>query len=143
MNGREITKIARDAKLYATRTQKPVLPFLQMQALRHIIKHPGCHLCELQEKLGSDKAAISRMVKALEKKGYIEKLHQGRCIALYAQAEAHQLPWEIKDEESQYYDWLLAQITQREREQFLMILEQLYQCSRKERKVNYIHIGKE
>lgn len=143
MNGREITKIARNAKLYAVRSCENELPFLQMQAFRHILKHPGCHLCDVATALGSDKAAISRMLTSLEKKGYIRKEKCGRWITLYAIKTISNLDMETKDREQQFYEWLFAQLPQKDRIVFCAILDQVYQYAKAERKSNFQHVNQE
>lgn len=143
MRGRELSKIARAAKLYAVRNREDELPFLQLQVFRHILKHPGCHLCDVADAIGSDKAAISRMLTSLERKGYIRKEKCGRWLALYATKTISNLDMECKDREQQFYEWLFAQLPKAEKTHFLKLLDQLYQYAKAERKSNYQHVNKE
>lgn len=134
--GREITKIAREANRLVLQVMKENDIGTGEMDLIHLVRHhPGISQKEAAEELNADKAAITRRVLSLEKKGYlIRKTDETdrRKHLLYATGQAEQLRNSKSEIESVFYSWLLQDLDEEERTQFLNTLDRIYLRSKKE-----------
>ena len=130
MTRRKITKIAREVGRFTVRTMREegvgTAEFDFIHLVRH---HPGITQAEVRESLSIDKGAASRRAASLEAKGYLVRKDDptdGRSKLLYATDKAVELKNSKAAIESKFYEWLLAELTDEERDIFCRILDTLY-----------------
>jgi len=93
--------------------------------------------------LAIDKAAVTRLVSNLEKKGYVVRYkdEKDRRINRLFPTEKTK---EVKDiataTETHFYQWLMEDIDNEEKEIFLKVLKKLYVKSKMERRANFKNI---
>ena len=98
---------------------------------------------ELQLKI--DKGAAARRAASLEAKGYLVRKPNpadGRSQLLYATEKAESLKNSKAHIEAVFYEWLLAELSEKEKETFGQILDKLYLRSKKERRAGFVNIVK-
>ena len=143
---RKITKIAREAEKLVLRTMRETGVGTAEIDLIHALRHnPGCTQAALAELLHADKAAIARRTKNLEAKGYLcRKPHptDGRSQLLFATEKAESLKNSKAHIESIFYDWLLAELPEAERDAFCQTLDTLYWRSKKQRQAGFPDVMK-
>jgi len=138
---RKISKIARSAQKYVNGSlAKLGVGSTEYECLLLIRKNEGTTQSFLQEQLHIDKAAITRMITNLEKKGLVirkrdEKDHRANNI--YSTEKALEVRADKLGAESMFYEWLLEGFSDDELEPFLKVLDQLYEKSREERRADY------
>ncbi|MGN0313685.1 MAG: MarR family winged helix-turn-helix transcriptional regulator [Fusicatenibacter sp.] len=138
---REITKIAREVSKFTVQTMKEegigTAEFDFIHLIRH---HPGITQAEVREQLKIDKGAAARRTASLEVKGYLIRKPNpadGRSQLLYATEKAEQLKNSKALIESVFYEWLLSELSDKERQEFCRILDQLYLRSKKESRAGF------
>ena len=143
---RKITKIAREAEhivLLAMRQDEIGTAEIDcIHALRH---HPGITQTELAGMLHADKPAIARRTASLERKGYLRREpnpEDGRSQLLFATENAESLKNSKAHIESIFYDWLLAELPEAERDAFCQTLDTLYWRSKKQRQAGFPDVTK-
>ena len=141
---RKITKIAREAEhlvLLAMRGNDVGTAEIDcIHAVRH---HPGITQTELAAMLNSDKPAIARRTASLERKGYLRRMpnpEDGRSQLLYPTEQAEGLRNAKAEAESAFYDYLLAELDEKTRADFLSALDVLYRRSKEESRAGFPHL---
>lgn len=143
---RYITKISREAHRYAgLRLRGTNIGTSEYECLHYIRKNNGMSQEKLRSFLNIDKSAVARMVANLEEKGYIYRLqdeNDKRAKKLFVTDKAVDIKNISSSMESFFYEWLLEDINQDEKNIFLKVLSDLYIKSKKERVVGFINIKK-
>lgn len=142
--GRKITKIAREVSKFTVQTMKEdgigTAEFDFIHLVRH---HPGITQTEVRENLKIDKGAAARRAASLEAKGYLVRKpnpKDGRSQLLYATEKAEQLRNSKEKIEAVFYEWLLAELSEEEKETFCRTLELLYQRSKKQSRAGFLDV---
>lgn len=143
---RQMTKIAREVNKLTVRTMKAEGIGSGEFDLIHIVRHnPGIFQKDICNMLNSDKGAIARRVARLEEKGYLLRKanpKDGRSQLLYATEKAEALKTSKTSVETVFYDWLLEELTDREKEEFSRVLEKLYLRSKTESRAGFPNVTK-
>lgn len=143
---RKMTKIAREVSKFTVQTMKEegigTAEFDFIHLIRH---HPGLTQAEVREQLKIDKGAAARRAASLEAKGYLVRKPNpadGRSQLLYATEKAENLKNSKAHIEAVFYEWLLAELPEEEKETFCQILDKLYLRSKNERRAGFVNIAK-
>lgn len=143
---RYITKISRVAHRYSgLRLQGTNIGTSEYECLHYISKNNGMNQEKLRSFLNIDKSAVARMVANLEEKGYVYRLQDEddkRAKKLFITDKAVDIKNISSSVESFFYEWLLEDIDQGEKNIFLKVLNDLYIKSKKERVEGFINIKK-
>ena len=136
---KNIRRISRASNLFAERTLSDhELTPTELSAIRAVVFHKGLTQIELAEHLGGiDKAAVARIVKSLETKGYISRIPDEtdkRAKLVYPLEKAYQLRLGVIGAENRFYRWLFSSVSQEELEQFSEFLSQIGTKALKEAK---------
>ena len=138
---RKITKIAREVGKFTVRMMKEegigTAEFDFIHLVRH---HPGITQAAVREALSIDKGAASRRAASLEAKGYLIRKDDpadGRSKLLYATEKAEALKNSKAGIESTFYEWLLADLSEADRQVFCRILNTLYIRSKKQSRADF------
>ena len=141
---REITKIAREAGKLTVRMMKETGIGSGEVDLIHAVRHaPGISQSELCRQLNMDKGAVARRAASLEAKGYLVRRRNpedARGQMLYATEAAEELKRSKTQIETVFYEWLLEELTEEERQTFALLLHRLYARSKQERRVGFPHV---
>ena len=125
---RRMTKIAREAAKFTTRTLRADGVGTAEFDLIHVVRHaPGITQAEACKRLGVDKGAVARQAANLESKGYLIRERNpkdGRSQLLYATEKAERL----KNSKTQ-------------RREFVRVLELLYQRSKAESRAGFPNVA--
>lgn len=143
---RQITKIAREASRFTVRTMKAdgvgTAEFDFIHLLRH---HPGLTQAQIREELKIDKGAAARQAASLEAKGYLirkENPADRRSQLLYATEKAENLRNSKVSLEQAFYDWLLSELPEEDRNEFCRILNDLYLRSKQQSRSGFPDVKK-
>ncbi len=143
---RQITKIAREVNRFTVQTMKEegigTAEFDFIHLLRH---HPGMTQAQIREELKIDKGAAARRAASLEAKGYLirkENPSDARSQLLFATEKAESLRNSKASLECTFYDWLLSQLSEEEREGFCHILNELYLRSKQQSRSGFPDVKK-
>lgn len=143
---RKITKIAREISKFTVRTmRREGIGSGEFDVIHAIRKNPGITQAQVCKITGLDKGAVARQTANLEEKGYLRRERNpedGRSRLLYATHEADNLKNSKARIETMYYEWLLEELPEEERKAFCSTLDKLYQKSKAESKVGFIHVAK-
>lgn len=135
---RRITKIAREVSKFTVRSLKKEGVGTSEYDFIHVVrKNPGITQAKIREILGLDKGAAARRAASLESKGYLERKSNpldGRSQLLYATTKADELKVSKAEVERIYYEWLLADLSEEEKNTFTEILNKIYEKSKEESK---------
>lgn len=138
---REITKIAREVNKFTVRTLKQEgIGSSELEVLHIVRKNPGITQAEVCHITGFDKAAVARQTANLEAKGYLTRKKNpadGRSQVLYALESADHLKYSKASIEASYYEWLLEDLSEEEKESFVRILHKLYLKNKNESKSDF------
>lgn len=141
--GRKITKIARECeKLVIAKVRKEGIGTGEIDLIHYVRHHPGVRAIDAAKDLNMDKAAVTRRVLSLQKKGYLKRERSNedaRSILLYATEAASSLKLDKVDIESDFYEWLLSDLSEDDREHFLTTLNTIYWKSKKESRSGFPH----
>ena len=141
---RQITKIAREAGKLTVRMMKETGIGSGEFDLLHAVRHtPGISQSEICQQLNMDKGAVARRVASLEAKGYLTRRknpEDGRGQMLYATETAEELKRSKTQIETVFYEWLLEELTEEERQTFTLLLHRLYARSKQERREGFFHV---
>ena len=142
--GREFTKIARIAQLYAAQGLKNwgITP-AEYECLRQIRKNPGISQNALAEKIGIDKAAVARQTAKLEEKGYLLRRRNpedAREKLLEPTEQAQKIKETELSGEAAFYEWLFSRLPAPRRLLLQDLLKELYPCAKAERKSEFRHV---
>lgn len=141
---RYITKIGRVAQMYTNSILKGInLSASEYMCLRYIRKREGLSQEELRELLAIDKAAVTRLVSNLEKKGYAVRCKDAkdkRINRIFPTDKTKEVKEIATATETHFYQWLMEDIDEGEKEIFFKILKKLYIKSKIERRENFKNI---
>lgn len=143
---RRITKIAREVSKFTVQTMKEEGIGTAEFDVIHLVRHnPGITQKKVCETLKIDKGAAAKRVASLEHKGYlIRKVNpeDKRSQLLYATEQAESLKNSKAHIETVFYDWLLEELSEGEKEAFCATLDKLYWKSKEERRAGFVDIAK-
>ena len=141
---RQITKIAREAGKLAVRMMKETGIGSGEFDLLHAVRHtPGISQSEICQQLNMDKGAVARRVGSLHAKGYLTRRKtpdDGRGPMLYAPEAAEELKRSKAQVETAFYEWLLEELTEEERQTFALLLHRWYARSKRERREDFVQV---
>lgn len=141
---RKMTKIAREVNKLTVRTMRESGIGTGEFDLIHTVRHqPGISQKEISRLLNMDKGAVARRVASLEQKGYLVRKadpEDGRSQQLYATAQAETLKNSKAAIETVFYDWLLEELDEEDRQTFAAILDKLYLRSKGESRSGFPHV---
>ena len=136
VTNRRITKIAREVNKLVIRTMKETGIGSGELDLLHAVRHcPGASQREIGAQLNMDKGAVARRVASLESKGYLIRRaspEDGRAQMLFATEKAESLKCSKAAVETAFYEWMLEELTEEERETFANLLDRLYRRAKTE-----------
>lgn len=142
---REITKIGRIVNQFVLKSMMAEgigsAEFDYIHLIRH---HPGITQAEIREELQIDKGAAARRAARLEEKGYLVRKpnpNDGRSQLLYATKKAEQLKISKSAIESAFYDWLLEDLSDIDRNSFCRTLDLLYQRAKVQRRSGFTELS--
>ena len=143
---RQITKIAREVNKLTLHTMRESGIGTGEFDLIHLVRHePGISQKENSCRLNKDKGAVARRVASLEQKGYLIRRGNpadGRSQLLYATDKADTLKNSKASVEAAFYAWLIEELPEQEKADFLQILELLYLRSKTESRNGFPHVTK-
>ena len=138
---RKISKIARSAQKYVNGSlNKLGVGSTEYECLQVIRRFEGASQSLIREQLHVDKAAVTRMIASLEKKGLITRCRDEqdkRTDRIYATEKALEIREDKMGAEAMFYEWLLEGFTEEELAPFLQVLNKLWEKSRDERRGEY------
>lgn len=139
--GRKITKIAREVNKLTVQTMKEDGIGTAEFDFIHLIRHnPGITQAGVREQLKIDKGAAARRAASLEAKGYLIRKpnpDDGRSQMLYATQKAEKLKNSKAYIEGVFYEWLLAELPEEEKEAFCKTLDTLYWRSKRQSRAEF------
>lgn len=139
--GRKITKIAREVNKLTVQTMKEDGIGTAEFDFIHLIRHnPGITQAGVREQLKIDKGAAARRAASLEAKGYLIRKpnpDDGRSQMLYATQKAEKLKNSKAYIEGVFYEWLLAELPEEEKEAFCKTLDTLYWRSKRHSRAGF------
>ncbi|MCI5612426.1 MAG: MarR family transcriptional regulator [Roseburia sp.] len=139
--GRKITKIAREVNKITVQTMKEDGIGTAEFDFIHLIRHnPGITQAGVREQLKIDKGAAARRAASLEAKGYLIRKpnpDDGRSQMLYATQKAEKLKNSKAYIEGVFYEWLLAELPEEEKEAFCKTLDMLYWRSKRQSRAGF------
>ena len=142
---RKMTKIAREVGKFTVQTMKEEGIGTAEFDVIHLVRHnPGITQTKVRETLKIDKGAAAKRVASLENKGYLIRKpnpDDGRSQLLYATEKAEQLKNSKAHIETVFYEWLLAELPEKEKEAFCTTLNKLYWKSKNERRAGFVNIA--
>ena len=143
---RKITKIAREVSKFTVQTMKEEGIGSAEFDVIHLVRHnPGITQTQVREALKMDKGAAAKRVASLENKGYLVRKpnpKDGRSQLLYATELAEHLKNSKTHIETVFYEWLLEELPEEEREQFCKTLDSLYWRSKLERRAGFTDVAR-
>ena len=140
---RPISRLARMATHFSMKLMDQSgtdLTHPEIQALRHIAVHGNISQATLTTRLGVDKAAVTRVLKSLEEKGYVCREtdpEDKRVKRVYPCEKATVVKDEALSAEYLFYRWLMADLPRQEQEYLQQVLEQLADKASAQRKQGY------
>ena len=142
---RKMTKIAREVSKFTVQTMKEDGIGTAEFDFIHLVRHnPGITQTQVREQLQIDKGAAARRASSLEAKGYLIRKpnpKDGRSQLLYATELAENLKNSKARIETIFYEWLLEELPEEEKEQFCKTLDTLYWRSKRERQAGFVHVA--
>lgn len=143
---RRITKIAREVSKFTVQTMKEEGIGTAEFDVIHLVRHnPGITQKKICETLKIDKGAAAKRVASLEHKGYLVREvnpEDKRSQLLYATEQAESLKNSKAHIETVFYEWLLEDLPEAEKETFCATLDKLYWKSKEERRTGFTKIVK-
>ena len=133
---RQMTKIAREVGKFTVQMMKEEGIGTAEFDVIHFIRHnPGVTQTEVRETLKIDRGAAAKRVASLENKGY-----------LIRKPNPTEKAEELKNSKAQieaiFYEWLLEDLPEEEKETFCRTLEKLYWKSKRERQSGFAEISR-
>lgn len=143
---RQITKIAREVSKFTVKTMKEEGIGTAEFDFIHLIRHnPGITQAQVREALKIDKGAAARRASSLEAKRYLIRKpnpNDKRSQLLFATDKAEELKVSKTAIESLFYEWLLDELSDDEKQAFCNTLDKLYWRSKNERRDDFQHLSK-
>lgn len=144
--GRKMTKIARELSKFTVQTMKEEGIGTAEFDFIHLVRHnPGITQTEVRESLKIDKGAAARRAASLENKGYLVREpnpKDGRSQLLYATDKAESLKNSKAQIESIFYEWLLSELPEEEKNSFCKTLDTLYWKSKRQRQAGFPDVAR-
>lgn len=144
---RQIEKIARVGEQFVLKVMQKTKLGPSEYALVHCVRHhPGISPKQIKELLFQDKAAITRCIDSLVKKGLLKKEqnpNDHRALMIYATEQAEQIKDYKTSLQSTYYSYLFNDIDEASKDVFFTVLEQVYLKSKQERKSQFKNLMNE
>lgn len=141
---RKIGKIAREAqKLNAMVFKETNIGSSELELIHYVRHHPGTTQQEAANELHVEKGAVTKRVRSLVKKGYLicrQDIKDKRKHLLYPTEKAQALKQSRTSIEAAFYDWLLEDLSQEEKETFLITLDKVYAKSKKESQSHFPNV---
>ncbi len=138
---RQISKIAREATRFTGKVLKDSGIGLAEYEFIHCVRHhPGISQEGVRTELNLDKAAVTRRAVNLERKGFLirqQDPRDGRSKQLYATEKGDAVKDAKASVESFFYEWLLADLADSEKENFLLVLDKIYWKAKTERRIGF------
>lgn len=138
---RKITKIAREVSKFTVQTMRTDGIGTAEFDFIHLVRHqPGITQAGVREELKIDKGAAARRAASLEAKGYLtrrENPADKRSQLLFATEKAEKLKNSKTEIESEFYDWLLEELSEEDRREFCRILDGLYLRSKSQSRAGF------
>ena len=139
MDVREITKVVRNMNLYKNSVNKKSMELneTEYEMLRFITKCESRSFAEVSNYLNVDKGLVTRMSKKLSELEYVRiesDPTDSRRKMLIVTDKALKLKDEVVNEEVFFYDKYLEVLTDKEKKEFLNLVEKVYLESKKYRK---------
>ena len=143
---RKITKIAREVSKFTVQTMKEEGIGTAEFDVIHLVRHnPGITQTQVRETLKIDRGAAAKRVASLENKGYLVRKpnpKDGRSQLLYATEKAENLKNSKAHIEAIYYEWLLSELPEKEKDTFCKTLDTLYWKSKRQRQVGFADVSR-
>lgn len=141
---RKIGKIAREAqKLNAMVFKETNIGSSELELIHYVRHHPDTTQQEAANELHVEKGAVTKRVRSLVKKGYLicrQDIKDKRKHLLYPTEKAQALKQSRTSIEAAFYDWLLEDLSQEEKETFQTILDKVYAKSKKESRSHFPNV---
>ncbi len=139
MDVREITKVVRNMNLYKNSVNKKSMELneTEYEMLRFITKRESRSFAEVSNYLNVDKGLVTRMSKKLSELEYVRiesDPTDSRRKMLIVTDKALKLKDEVVNEEVFFYDKCLEVLIDKEKKEFLNLVEKVYLESKKYRK---------
>ena len=138
---RQITKIAREVSKFTVKAMKSEgIGTAEFDFIHQVRHHPGITQAQVRDTLKIDKGAAARRAASLEAKGYLVRLenpNDHRSQLLFATEKAETLRNSKATVEQTFYEWLLEELTQSDRDNFCRILNELYLRSKTQSRAGF------
>ena len=142
---RKMTKIAREVGKFTVQMMKEEgIGTAEFDVIHFVRHHPGATQTSMRETLKIDKGAAAKRVASLEHKGYLIRKpnpEDGRSQLLYATEKAEELKNSKAQIETVFYEWLLAELPEEEKNAFCETLDKLYWRSKNERRAGFVDVA--
>lgn len=138
---RQITKIAREVSKCTVKAMKAEgIGTAEFDFIHQVRHHPGITQAQVRDALKIDKGAAARRAASLEAKGYLvrrENPNDHRSQLLFATEKAETLRNSKATVEQTFYEWLLEELTESDRDNFCRILNELYLRSKTQARAGF------
>ena len=138
---RQITKIAREVSKFTVKAMKAEgIGTAEFDFIHQVRHHPGITQAQARDALKIDKGAAARRAASLEAKGYLvrrENPNDHRSQLLFATEKAETLRNSKATVEQTFYEWLLEELTESDRDNFCRILNELYLRSKTQSRAGF------
>ena len=140
-SSRQITKIAREVSKFTVKAMKADgIGTAEFDFIHQVRHHPGITQAQVRDALKIDKGAAARRAASLEAKGYLvrrENPNDHRSQLLFATEKAETLRNSKATVEQTFYEWLLEELTESDRDNFCRILNELYLRSKTQSRAGF------
>lgn len=139
-------RIHRIAQRYYNSKMEEGLTAQEAHALRVISFRQTTTQQLLAERLGVDKSQVTRLVKKLEKEGYLTRVvnpEDRRENLISATAKAHEVREQDLALTGRFYEWLLSEMSRQERDALGKTLERLLERAIEARKNGFSQLEEE
>ena len=138
---RQITKIAREVSKFTVKAMKAEgIGTAEFDFIHQVRHHPGITQAQVRDALKIDKGAAARRAASLEAKGYLvrrENPNDHRSQLLFATEKVETLRNSKATVEQTFYEWLLEELTESDRDNFCRILNELYLRSKTQARAGF------
>ncbi len=138
---RQITKIAREVSKFTVKAMKAEgIGTAEFDFIHQVRHHPGITQAQVRDALKIDKGAAARRAASLEAKGYLvrrENPNDHRSQLLFATEKAETLRNSKATVEQTFYEWMLEELTESDRDNFCRILNELYLRSKTQARAGF------
>lgn len=138
---RQITKIAREVSKFTVKAMKAEgIGTAEFDFIHQVRHHPGITQAQVRDALKIDKGAAARRAASLEAKGYLvrrENPNDHRSQLLFATEKAETLRNSKATVEQTFYEWLLEELSESDRDNFCRILNELHLRSKTQSRAGF------